>query len=70
MLESFKSDRIIRQTIGRGMRLHAGKDRVTIWDFVDDFSLGDDNYLLKHGKERIKTYQEQGFPYKVYPVTF
>lgn len=70
MTESFKSDRIIRQTIGRGMRLHAGKDRVTIWDFVDDFSMHDDNYLLKHGKERIKTYQSQGFPHKVYTVTY
>ncbi|MCK9574552.1 MAG: DEAD/DEAH box helicase family protein [Candidatus Pacearchaeota archaeon] len=70
MLESYKSDRIIRQTIGRGMRLHAEKERVTIWDFVDDFTLGDENYLLKHGKERIRTYIAQGFPHKIYKVTF
>lgn len=70
LLESYKSDRIIRQTIGRGMRLHSEKNRVTIWDFVDDFTLGDENYLLKHGKERIKTYKAQGFPYKIYTVTF
>jgi len=70
LLESYKSDRIIRQTIGRGMRLHDEKDRVTIWDFVDDFSLGDENYLLKHGKERVKTYKAQGFPYKIFTVNF
>lgn len=70
LLESYKSDRIIRQTIGRGMRLHELKDRVTIFDFVDDFTCGDENYLLKHGKERIKTYKAQKFPYKIYSVSF
>ncbi|HRW21419.1 MAG TPA: hypothetical protein P5509_05555 [Bacteroidales bacterium] len=52
------------------MRLHEEKDRVTIYDFVDDFTLGDENYLLKHGKERIRTYKTQKFPYKIYTVTF
>lgn len=70
IIESHKSDRLIRQIIGRGMRLHDNKDRVSIWDFVDDFSLGDDNYLLKHGNDRISTYKVQGFPYKIYNVTF
>lgn len=70
LTESYKSDRIIRQTIGRGMRLHEEKDRVTIYDFVDDFTLGDENYLLKHSKERIRTYKTQKFPYKIYTVSF
>jgi hypothetical protein len=54
------------------MRLKAGKERVSIIDFVDDFSLpgGHKNYLLKHGEERIKVYTEQGFPYKQYKIKF
>jgi len=71
-VESYKSEKIVRQSIGRGMRLCEGKDRVNIIDFVDDFSLNprNKNYLLKHGEERVKIYEQQGFPYKIYKVTF
>jgi superfamily II DNA or RNA helicase len=71
-VESYKSEKIIRQSIGRGMRLMKGKERTNIIDFVDDFSLskGNKNYLLKHGDERQKIYKEQGFPYKIYKVKF
>lgn len=71
-VESYKSEKIIRQSIGRGMRLKQGKDRVNIIDFVDDYSLGrgSKNYLLKHGEERVKIYKQQGFPYKEYRVKF
>lgn len=76
-VESYKSDRLIRQSLGRGMRLLEGKKVVYIWDFVDDFRVKDlrnaftwikNNYLYRHGQERIKTYKEQGFPYKKYKV--
>jgi superfamily II DNA or RNA helicase len=72
-VESYKSDRLVRQSIGRGMRLKDGKDKVYLWDFVDDFRYGTDNryknnYLYRHGKARIKTYNEQGFPNKTYRV--
>jgi type I site-specific restriction endonuclease len=71
-VESYKSEKIVRQSIGRGMRLHDAKERVNIIDFVDDFSLtkGNKNYLLKHGEERVKIYREQGFPFKRYKVQF
>jgi len=69
-VESYKSDRIIRQSIGRGMRLRKNKNKVMIIDFVDDFKYVDDNYLYKHGKDRMRTYREQGFPYKKYKVKF
>ena len=39
LTESFKSDTIIRQSIGRGLRKLAGKDTVKIVDFVDDFHM-------------------------------
>jgi len=71
-VESYKSEKIVRQSIGRGMRLCDGKESVQIIDFVDDFSLtkGNKNYLLKHGEERMKIYKEQGFPFKKYQVRF
>jgi superfamily II DNA or RNA helicase len=71
-VESYKSEKIIRQSIGRGLRLFEGKEKVNIIDFVDDFSTGEKwknkNYLIRHSEERIKVYQEQGFPYKIYNV--
>jgi len=70
--ESYKSDRLVRQSIGRGMRLKDGKERVYLWDFVDDYSVKKGklkkNYLLKHGEARMKTYREQNFPNKKYNV--
>lgn len=70
LMESYKSDRIIRQTIGRGMRLYETKNEVNIIDFIDDYSYNDDNYLLAHGKERMKTYKNQEFPYEVINIDF
>lgn len=68
-IESYKSEKIIKQSIGRGMRLHADKDTVTIIDIVDDLSWkGDKNYLMKHGDSRLEIYDQEGFPYKIYKV--
>ena len=69
--ESFKSEVIIRQSIGRGLRQHSSKDSVNIIDFVDDISLPDwDNYLIRHAKARQKIYKEQKFKYDIKNVTF
>lgn len=69
--ESFKSEKIILQSIGRGMRLFEGKEVVNIIDFVDDFSFkGFQNYSLKHSYEREEIYKTQGFPYKKIKKTF
>lgn len=69
--ESFKSEVIIRQSIGRGLRQHSSKDSVNIVDFVDDLSLPDwENYLIRHAKARQKIYKEQKFNYKVKKVSF
>lgn len=71
-VESYKSEKIVRQSIGRGMRLYDGKEKVNIIDFVDDYCVNskNKNYLMKHGEDRIKIYKEQGFPYKLYKVSF
>ncbi len=68
--ESFKSDKIIRQSIGRGMRLHSTKEKTNIIDIVDDFSYnGDKNFLIRHMEKRLEIYDTQGFPYKIYDVS-
>jgi len=69
--ESFKSEVIIRQSIGRGLRQHASKESVTIIDFVDDISsMGWDNYLMRHAKVRQRIYREQKFEFSIKKVKF
>ena len=69
LIESYKSEVLIKQSLGRGMRLFDGKEKVNIIDFVDDFSFGGkDNYLLKHSKERIEIYKKEQFEYKIYEI--
>ncbi len=69
LTESYKSEVLIKQSLGRGMRLFEGKEKVNIIDFVDDFSWeGKENYLLKHSKERIEIYKKEQFDYKVYEI--
>jgi superfamily II DNA or RNA helicase len=80
LVEDSKSTRIILQSIGRGMRLRDGKDRVNIFDCVDDFSCDvegrsgawgrEKNALLQHGEDRIKIYEKAQFPYKVKTYEF
>lgn len=71
LCESYKSEVLIKQSLGRGMRKLAGKDKVNIIDFVDDFSYdGGMNYLLKHSFERIEIYKREKFEYKIYEVKF
>ena len=69
LAESFKSENILRQSIGRGMRL-GNKDKVVMFDIVDDLRYGEDgvndwlknNYLWKQHLERTKAYKEHQFP--------
>lgn len=65
LCESFKSEKIILQSIGRGMRLMEGKQVINIIDFVDDFEYkGYTNYTMQHAKDRENMYIEQGYKYK------
>lgn len=69
LTESFKSEIIIRQSIGRGLRLHENKNKLTVVDFVDDYTIGRyKNYLYKHSLARKEIYKEQNFPYKTRKV--
>ena len=70
LFESFKSDSLNRQSIGRGLGLSEMKDTYILHDFTDVF---DKKYstqkILSQGKERIKIYEEQKFPYEIKKVT-
>lgn len=64
-LDSFKSEQIIIQSIGRGLRLHSEKDKVIIFDLVDIFDPNDfNNILYKHYQERRGFYIKRKYPYK------
>ncbi len=69
MTASTKSSVRLRQSTGRGMRLHGDKDMMRLFDFVDDFSkkllngkVQNKNYILKHSYERLESYFSDGFP--------
>ena len=77
LVDTAKSERLVRQICGRGLRQYPGKDKVILFDFVDDLRYTEDqqkrwkdNYLTKHGNERRKIYQEQNFPVYIQKVDF
>jgi len=63
----FKSDIVMKQTIGRGLRTHKTKDKVIIYDICDDFSRGKKgkNFLYKHFLKRMDLYQRERFEVKI-----
>lgn len=69
LAESMKSEILIAQLLGRGMRRYEGKPYTKMFDICDDFCWGNehdyyhDNYLTKHYKERYKIYRERKFDY-------
>ena len=70
LVESYKSEVLIKQRLGRGMRKMEGKEKVNIIDFVDDFStVGYKNYLMKHSEARIAIYKNENFDYKIFRIT-
>lgn len=64
--DSFKSEQIIIQSIGRALRKHSLKKVATIFDLVDVFDPAKmNNILYKHFLEREKFYKDRKYPYKV-----
>lgn len=71
LIESYKSKIIIKQSLGRLMRLLKGKSKANIFDFVDDFrvsSRGKRNILYQHGMDRIDIYDKENHKYKIFNV--
>lgn len=59
------------QSIGRVLRLHESKESATLYDIVDDLSVGrHQNFTLGHFLERVKTYNQEHFNYKIITVPF
>ena len=58
------------QSIGRGLRRSETKTESTLYDISDDMSWKTKkNFTLLHFMERIKIYNEEKFPYKIYKVS-
>lgn len=63
--DSFKSEQIVIQSIGRALRKHNSKKIATIFDIVDVFDQNKmSNIFYKHYKEREKFYKKREYPYK------
>ena len=57
------------QSIGRGLRLKNGKTECNLYDLADDLHWKSwKNHTLNHFAERIKTYAEEKFTYKLVEV--
>ena len=65
----YKSQIRVLQSIGRGLRIADDKDELKVFDIADDMSTANRaNYTLKHLKERIDIYNENGFDYDIIPI--
>jgi len=57
------------QSIGRGLRLKKGKTHCTLFDISDNLIYKSwENHTMKHFVERLKTYSEEQFNYKIIEV--
>ena len=57
------------QSIGRALRTSDTKESATLYDIADDLSWkSSSNHTIRHFIERVKIYNEENFPYKVYNV--
>lgn len=72
--ESNKSEIIVRQILGRPMRLKDGKDKVIVVDFSDNYywrgvnKFQQKNYLMRHSAERERIYKDKKFPFKKFKI--
>ncbi len=63
LADSFKSEQIVIQSIGRLLRLIGNKKRALIFDLVDVFSDKKQNILFRHWLERKKFYLKREYPF-------
>jgi len=57
------------QSIGRGLRQSEGKEMATLYDIADDLRYKKHmNFTLQHFVERVKIYNEEKFPFKIYNI--
>jgi len=57
------------QSIGRGLRLKEGKNKLNLYDIADDLQWKSrKNHTMSHFVERLKIYSEEQFDYKIYEI--
>lgn len=67
----YKSRIKVLQSLGRGLRIAEGKDKLKLYDIVDVLKHRNrKNYTYKHFLERMKIYKEQLFPVKIVNIQF
>jgi superfamily II DNA or RNA helicase len=69
LFESFKSESLNMQSLGRGLGLSKLKDRYEVYDIVDKFAdVLDTKRIWLQGRKRQKIYQENQYDYDVINV--
>lgn len=60
------------QSIGRILRKSEVKNKVRLYDVIDDFRIGrrKDNHTYKHGTARIEIYEHEEFDYEIKEIQF
>ena len=58
-----KSPTKIKQSIGRGLRLHESKDKLLVFDIADNLK-----YSKGHLAERLKLYTIEKYPVEIYEI--
>jgi superfamily II DNA or RNA helicase len=66
--DSFKSEQIIIQSVGRALRLFDGKKTANIFDLVDIFDNYPNNIFYKQFLERESFYVKRSYPYKILKI--
>ena len=57
------------QSIGRGLRLSDNNQETVLYDITDDLRWKNrKNYAYRHHEDRMKIYDEERFPYKIYNI--
>lgn len=70
LIEPLKSEFILAQILGRGMRRFPGKEAVILldfqdsldWPYITDDAKGKQSYMTKHASERNRIYKQRKFP--------
>ena len=66
LFESFKSDIINMQSLGRGLGLSKYKDKYIVYDFIDCFDNSvSTKAIFRQGREKVKIYEKNKYNYKI-----
>ena len=68
LTDSYKSEGIVIQSIGRALRLFEGKSKANVFDLVDVFEADPSNIFYRHWLERQKFYDKREYPYKIIKI--